>query len=466
MSDVFQPLIDFFEEILIFFHDTVGLGWGMSIVALTVVVRAALMPLTIKQFKSMQNMAKFQPEIKKLQERYKGDRERLNQEMMKFYRENKVNPFASCLPLVAQLPVFLALFYMLQNDLRLDVCPDVNPPGTENPEPCGPGGAAEFLFIPDITDKATGGVLIALIVLYVGSQLLSTILMSTATDKTQRIIFLALPFVFVIFVINFPAGLLVYWITTNFWTIMQQAIVRKRLGPMRPATADGEAPPMSIMDRMLHRGERRASDRGRRRRTGTPAGGGEPANCSRPSRRRRAGPPRRRHRRRVRRRSAPGGADERAAGPERPPAERVRELLEHVNDALELDAEVEVVEEDDRIRGVLHGDDMGLFIGRHGQTIDAVQHLAFKVAAHGQSPAPKVEVDAAGYRDRRRQALERQADQAAADAVRSARPVALDAMSATERKVVHEYLKDRGDVETYSEGTEPDRHLVVAPLDA
>ena len=146
------------------------------------------------------------------------------------------------------------------------------------------------------------------------------------------------------------------------------------------------------------------------------------------------------------------------------PAERVRELLEHVNDALELDAEVEVVEEPDRIRGVLHGDDMGLFIGRHGQTIDAVQHLAFKVAAQGQSAAPKVEVDAAGYRERRRIALERQADQAAADALRSSRPVALDALSATERKVVHEYLKDRGDVETYSEGTEPDRHLVVAPL--
>ena len=146
------------------------------------------------------------------------------------------------------------------------------------------------------------------------------------------------------------------------------------------------------------------------------------------------------------------------------PAERVRELLEHVNGALELDAEVEVIEESDRIRGVLHGEDMGLFIGRHGQTIDAVQHLAFKVAAQGQSPAPKVEVDAAGYRERRRVALERQADQAAADAVRSSNPVALDAMSATERKVVHEYLKDRDDIETYSEGTEPDRHLVVAPL--
>jgi spoIIIJ-associated protein len=147
------------------------------------------------------------------------------------------------------------------------------------------------------------------------------------------------------------------------------------------------------------------------------------------------------------------------------PADRVRELLAHISDALELDAEVEIVEENDRIRGVLHGDDMGLFIGRHGATIDAVQHLAFKVAAVGQSPAPKVEVDAAGYRERRRMALERQADQAASDAVRSARPVALDAMSATERKVVHEYLKDRDDVETYSEGSEPDRHLVVAPLD-
>ena len=90
-------------------------------------VRAALLPLTLKQFKSMQNMAKFQPEIKKLQERYKGDRERLNQEMMKFYKENKVNPFASCLPLLAQLPVFLALFYMLQKDLRLRVCPDDQP---------------------------------------------------------------------------------------------------------------------------------------------------------------------------------------------------------------------------------------------------------------------------------------------------------------------------------------------------
>jgi spoIIIJ-associated protein len=149
-------------------------------------------------------------------------------------------------------------------------------------------------------------------------------------------------------------------------------------------------------------------------------------------------------------------------------SDRVRDLLEHISEALGLDASV-VVEEDGRnIRGVLEGDDLGLFIGRHGATIDAVQHLAFKTATRDVPPSSgiRVVVDAAGYRERRELALQRQADEAAADAVRSRRPVALDAMSATERKVVHEYLKDREDVETYSEGTEPDRHLVVAPLNA
>ena len=147
-------------------------------------------------------------------------------------------------------------------------------------------------------------------------------------------------------------------------------------------------------------------------------------------------------------------------------SDRVRAVLEAVSDALGLDAEVRVEESDEEIRGVLEGEDLGLFIGRHGQTIDAVQHLAFKVANRDSSRGAgvRVVVDAAGYRARREQALHRQADQAALDAVSGDRPVALDAMSETERKVVHEYLKDRDDVETYSEGTEPDRHLVVAPL--
>jgi YidC/Oxa1 family membrane protein insertase len=229
-----QPLINAFEAVIKFFHDDLGLEWGLAIVVLTVIVRACLLPLTLKQFKSMQAMAAHGPEIKKLQAKYKDDKERLNQEMMKFYRENKINPFASCLPMVAQLPVFLSLYYMLRTDLRHDICPDINPPDVAHPKPCGPTPDSGFLFIPDLTDKATGGVLVALIVLYVGSQLFSTLLMSTTTDKTQRMIFIALPFFFVLFVINFPAGLLVYWITTNMWTIVQQAIVRKRLGPLRP----------------------------------------------------------------------------------------------------------------------------------------------------------------------------------------------------------------------------------------
>jgi spoIIIJ-associated protein len=146
-------------------------------------------------------------------------------------------------------------------------------------------------------------------------------------------------------------------------------------------------------------------------------------------------------------------------------ATRVQELLERVADSLGVAAAVRVEENEDGIRGTLEGEDLGLFIGRHGQTIDAVQHLAFKIANRelGRTEAVRVTVDAAGYRERREEMLHRQADQAAARASRSGRPVALDAMSATERKVVHEHLKDRDDVETYSEGTEPHRHLVVAP---
>ena len=159
----------------------------------------------------------------------------------------------------------------------------------------------------------------------------------------------------------------------------------------------------------------------------------------------------------IRRRMAEVSADT--------PEARVRELLEEVVDALDLDAEIQVSDDGEVVTGTLVGEDLGLVIGRHGQTIDALQHLAWRIAVRESDERRRVVIDAAGYRDRRRQALERQADQAAADAVRNGRPTALDSMSANERKVVHEYLKDRDDVETYSEGTEPDRHLVVAPLD-
>ena len=233
-----QPLIDVFEALLKLFHDQGGLGWGWSIIAMTLLIRFLLLPLTLKQMRAMQNLARHQPELKKLQEKYKGDRERLNQEMMKFYKENKVNPFASCLPLLAQFPVFIALFYMLRTDLRHDICPEINPPGTEDPKPCGPmedsGGDSQFFFIVDLTDKAEGGVLILLLVLYVGSQMFSTLLSTMTADKTQRTIFLLLPIFFVPLVFTFPAGLLLYWITTNLWTIVQGVIVRRRVGPIKP----------------------------------------------------------------------------------------------------------------------------------------------------------------------------------------------------------------------------------------
>jgi spoIIIJ-associated protein len=143
----------------------------------------------------------------------------------------------------------------------------------------------------------------------------------------------------------------------------------------------------------------------------------------------------------------------------------VEELLERVVEALGLNASVEVVADGDTVTGTVHGTDLGLFIGRHGQTIEAVQHLAYRMAVHHSDAVRKrIVIDAEGYRARREEALHRQADQAADDAVRYKRPVALDAMTASERKLVHEYLRDRGDVETYSEGEEPDRHLMVAPL--
>jgi YidC/Oxa1 family membrane protein insertase len=177
LANVLQPLIDFSEGILKFFHNTVGFGWGLSIIFLTFVIRLIILPLTFRQVRSMQALQRLQPEIKKLQARYKDDRQRLNQEMMKFYQEHKVNPLSSCLPVLLQLPFFLALFYMLRHDLRMDICGQVA-------KSCGAiegDHGQKFLFIKDITDNATGAALIVLIVLYVGSQLPATLPQGLAT---------------------------------------------------------------------------------------------------------------------------------------------------------------------------------------------------------------------------------------------------------------------------------------------
>lgn len=144
--------------------------------------------------------------------------------------------------------------------------------------------------------------------------------------------------------------------------------------------------------------------------------------------------------------------------------ERVRSLLERVVESLGLEGDVVVTDDGETVTGTVEGESLGLFIGHHGQTIDAVQHLAQRIALRdGEGDRRRIVVDAAGYRERRREALERQADDAADEALRYGRPVALDAMTASERKHVHDHLRDRGDVETHSEGDEPDRHLVVSP---
>jgi len=258
-ANILQPLIDVFDWLLVHIHDVIP-SWGLSIIALTVVVRLALTPLTLKQFKSMQALQKLAPEIKALQERYKDDRQRLNQEMMKFYQENKVNPFGSCLPLVLQLPVFISLFYLLRKDLKHDICPGIDAYAVQHHTTvthvtCNQvdPGSAKFLFIPDLTAHATGAVLLVLIVLYVGSQLVSSVLMSVTADRNQRLLMIALPFIFIPFIIRFPAGLMVYWITTNLWTVAQQTLIRRSAGmpigirsqPQQPSAATALAKPRS-----------------------------------------------------------------------------------------------------------------------------------------------------------------------------------------------------------------------------
>jgi YidC/Oxa1 family membrane protein insertase len=252
-ANIFQPLIDVFEAVLKFFHNSIGVPWGWSIVLLTVVIRALLVPLTLKQFHSMQRMQQLQPQMKAIQNRYKDDKQRQQQELMKFYKENEVNPLGSCLPLVLQFPVFISLYYMLRSSLRGDICPQLQPGAHlvnghwvgishSHTVACGPHGGAGFLFISDLTNKAVGATLIVLIILYVGTQLGSSLLMSSPTmDRTQRQIMLLIPLFFVVIIINFPAGVVLYWITTNAWTILQQYIVKKRIGPIGPPVEAVEA---------------------------------------------------------------------------------------------------------------------------------------------------------------------------------------------------------------------------------
>jgi YidC/Oxa1 family membrane protein insertase len=215
-ANVLQPLIDASEAILRFWHDTLGDfdgSWGWAIILMTFTIRILILPLTFKSVKSMQKLQLLQPEMKKIQERYKDDKQRMNQEMMRFYQENKVNPLGSCLPLLLQIPFFVSLFYLLRSS---EFTGDIK-------------GNETWLFIPNLAEPLTDHpfVLGVMIVLYVVTQLIATMITSIGGDKTQQRIMFALPFVFVIFIVNFEAGLILYWVTTNVWTIGQQLVVRK-----------------------------------------------------------------------------------------------------------------------------------------------------------------------------------------------------------------------------------------------
>jgi spoIIIJ-associated protein len=148
------------------------------------------------------------------------------------------------------------------------------------------------------------------------------------------------------------------------------------------------------------------------------------------------------------------------------PAERIRAVMERIVAGFDLDAEVDLEETDEEIRASVHGDDddLGVMIGKHGATIDAIQHLVARIAFRGDADRKSVVVDAAGYRERREATLCRAADQAAEDALSYGRAVELEPMSSAERRVVHTYLRDRTDVQTHSEGDEPERRLVVSPV--
>ena len=236
----FKQLIELLNWVLVSINDFLAdqgmvpdWSWGLAIIGLTIVVRLILFPLTWKQFSSAQAMQAIQPRIKELQRKYKGDRNKLQQETMKLYQEHRVNPFASCLPLILQLPVFISLYYAIRGTDYLD------PATTQQLANAG------FLWIKSVA--AGGGGLglpdptHILLVLYVVTQLISTELMLvTQTDKTQKMIMRSMPIVFIFILWRFPAGLFIYWVTTNLWTIGQQLLIRKVMKPYDLTAASGQ----------------------------------------------------------------------------------------------------------------------------------------------------------------------------------------------------------------------------------
>ena len=204
LANVLQPLIGVEQWTLKLLH-SIGLGWGLAIVGLTVLVRVCTLPLVVRQFRSQRELRRHMPQMRELQKRHKGDRERLNREMQAYYREHGINPLAAFAPLLVQIPVFISLYYLMRHDVKN-----------------GLFGDAGLLFIPHLTEKPHGAVLVALILTYLTSQIAGSLIATRTMQGGQRGLMLALPLLFVGIVARFPAGLAVYWITTSLWTLGQQ----------------------------------------------------------------------------------------------------------------------------------------------------------------------------------------------------------------------------------------------------
>jgi len=231
-----KPLEDLLTWILTNLHETVGLTWAWSIVALVVIVRIALVPLTVRQIHSMQNLQAHAPEMKRIQQQYKHDRQKMNAEMMAFYKENQINPAASCLPILAQFPIFIGLFFVLR-DFDEEILPRF------------PESSLEWLNLITITENTKVGWGPLLIVCYAVSQLTSSYLMSTTMQTAQRVMLLILPIAFIPFVLNFPSGLMLYWLTTNLWTTGQGLITRRLTPkPQPPPKKSSRTPPKAEVE--------------------------------------------------------------------------------------------------------------------------------------------------------------------------------------------------------------------------
>jgi len=231
VAGVLTPLEDLLTWALTNLHETVGLSWAWSIVALVVIVRMLLVPLTVRQIHSMQNLQAHAPEMKAIQQRFKHDKQKMNAELMQFYKDNQINPASSCLPIVAQIPIFIGLFFVLR-DFEDEILPKF------------PESSLEWLHLVTITDNTKVGWGPLLIVMYAISQLTSTFLMSTTMQPAQRALMLILPIAFIPFVLNFPSGLMLYWLTTNLWTTGQGLITRRLVPkPQPPPKKSSRTPP-------------------------------------------------------------------------------------------------------------------------------------------------------------------------------------------------------------------------------